>query len=275
MIEEMSEEHTYEIETLDPDLLSKPIASGRTAEVYDSGDGWVVKLFAFGIGKEAAFNELDALKTAALHGITVPEPGDLVLMKMRWGFAMKKVEGQNGMQKLHAGQDPVEAGRIYARLQHDLTSHSGKFLSETHKIVEHKISRIEALTGEEKSKLISILHRAPTGDRLLHGDFHPGNVLWQEDGSHTFTDWVDSSKGHPSADVARSLVLFGYGTEGGSDPSRAAFTEAFLTEWEKLSKGITAEALTWLPLCRAVRLLESAEQNPEELVSIVRSALQA
>ncbi len=274
MIEEMSEEHTYEIETLDPDLLSKPIASGRTAEVFDSGDGWVVKLFAFGIGKEAAFNELDALKTAALHGIAVPEPGDLVLMKMRWGFAMKKVEGQNGMQKLLAGQDPVEAGRIYARLQHDLTSHSGKFLPQIEKIVEEKIARLDGFSDEEKEKLNSLLRKAPKGDRLLHGDFHPGNVLWQEDNGHVFTDWVDSSKGHPAADVARSLVLFGYGTEGGSDPSRAAFTEAFLTEGENLSKGITEEALTWLPLCRAVRLLEAAEQSPEELAGLVRFALQ-
>lgn len=273
MIERMSEEHTFEIESLDPDLLSKPIASGRTAEIYDSGDGWVVKLFAFGIGKEAAFNELDALKTAALHGIPVPEPGDLVLMKMRWGFAMRKVAGQNGMQKLHAGQDPAEAGRSYARLQHDLTSHSGKFLPETGKVVEGKITLLDGFSDEEKGKLLSLLHRAPKKDRLLHGDFHPGNVLWQHDGSHTFTDWVDSSKGHPSADVARSLVLFGYGTSAESDASRSTFTDAYLTEWEKLSKGITAEALTWLPLCRAVRLLEAAEPNPEELGTLVRSAL--
>lgn len=273
MIREMSEEHTYEIETLDPDLLSQPIAAGRTAEVYDSGDGWVVKLFAFGIGKEAAFNELDALKTAALQGIPVPEPGDLVLMKMRWGFAMKKVEGQNGMQKLHAGQDPAEAGGIYARLQHDLTSHSGKFLPVIEKVVEEKIGRLEGFSDEEKGKLLSLLRKAPKGDRLLHGDFHPGNVLWGENGAQVFTDWVDASKGHPSADVARSLVLFGYETKGGSDSSRAAFTDAYLSEWEKLSKGIREESLAWLPLCRAVRLLESAESSPDELGELVRMSL--
>lgn len=273
MIGEMSDEHTFEIESLDPDLLNQPIAAGRTAEVYDSGDGWVVKLFAFGIGREAAFNELDALKTAQLHGIPVPEPGDLVLMMMRWGFAMKKVEGKNGMQRLHAGQDPVEAGRLYAGLQHDLTSHSGKFLPQTDQVVEEKIGRLDGFSDEEKGKLLALLRKAPKGDRLLHGDYHPGNVLWREEGGHVFTDWVDASKGHPSADVARSLVLFGYGTEGGSDPSRAAFTEAYLTEWEKLSKGIREEALAWLPLCRAVRLLESAESSQDELATLVKMSL--
>ncbi len=273
MIEEMSEEHTFEIESLDPDLLNQPISSGRTAEIYDSGNGWVVKLFAFGIGKEAAFNELDALKTAALHGIPVPEPGDLVLMKMRWGFAMRKVEGRNGMQRLNSGDDPVEAGRLYARLQHELTSHSGKFLPQAEKVMEGKVNTMSGFSDDEKGKLLALLRKAPKGDRLLHGDFHPGNVMWSEDSSHVFTDWVDAAKGHPSADVARSLVLFGYQTEAGSDPSRSSFTESYLTEWERLSRGIKEEALAWLPLQRAVRTMESAELSPEELTDIVKRGL--
>jgi aminoglycoside phosphotransferase (APT) family kinase protein len=46
----------------------------------------------------------------------------------------------------------------------------------------------------------------PEGDRLLHGDFHPGNVL-EGDGSEAVIDWHNATVGPPAADVARTWVL--------------------------------------------------------------------
>lgn len=264
---------SHEIDSLDPDLLVQPLASGRTAEIYDSGGGWVVKLFAFGTAKEQAADELDALKTAKLAGVNVPEPGDLVLMKMRWGFAMKRVEGQNGMARIREGEDPEAAGKLYAELHFGLTQKPGKFLPLLSDRVRDKLTSSPHFEEPEKSALLNLLAALPLGTSLLHGYLHPANVLWPDGSDPVFVDWIDASQGHPAADVARSLVLFGWQTEAGSEASRAVFTAAFLKQWEAQSPGITELAIRWLPLMRAIRLDEPAETAPVELLNLVRSAL--
>lgn len=264
---------SHEIDSLDPDLLEKPLATGRTAEVFDSGNGWVVKLFAFGTDKEQAMAELDALKTAKLAGIAVPEPGDLVLMKMRWGYAMKKVDGPNGMDLIEHGQDAEEAGRIYADLHFGITQKPGKFLPDLVERVKSKISGSSVLNSDEKVSLLERLETLPKGTSFLHGDLHPGNVLWPSESAPVFVDWLDAAKGHPAADLARSLVLFGYQTMAGDDGSRAAFTASFLGKWEEASPGISELAMKWLPIMRAVRVSEPAEPSPDELVNLIRADL--
>ena len=57
-----------------------------------------------------------------------------------------------------------------------------------------------------KSFLESVLKTLPSGNRLLHGDFHPGNILI-ESGNTVLIDWCNVTKGHPLADVANSLIL--------------------------------------------------------------------
>ena len=42
---------------------------------------------------------------------------------------------------------------------------------------------------------------APAGTRLIHRDFHPGNVLWSGDAVSGLVDWVVACAGHPDADV--------------------------------------------------------------------------
>ena len=46
----------------------------------------------------------------------------------------------------------------------------------------------------------------PDGDRLCHGDFHPGNILMSSRGP-VVIDCADASQGNPHADVARTLLI--------------------------------------------------------------------
>jgi aminoglycoside phosphotransferase (APT) family kinase protein len=51
-----------------------------------------------------------------------------------------------------------------------------------------------------------VLDRLPDGDRLCHGDFHPGNVLIAPDRAAVI-DWGAAARGAPDADHARTLML--------------------------------------------------------------------
>ncbi len=46
----------------------------------------------------------------------------------------------------------------------------------------------------------------PDASDVLHGDFHPGNVIISSDGA-VVIDWIDATQGAPAADTARTLWL--------------------------------------------------------------------
>jgi aminoglycoside phosphotransferase (APT) family kinase protein len=66
---------------------------------------------------------------------------------------------------------------------------------------------------------------------LVHGDFWPGNILWQGDRLAAILDWETACLGDPLADLgnARLEILFFFGPE-----AMQAFTEQYLalTAWD-------------------------------------------
>jgi hypothetical protein len=51
-----------------------------------------------------------------------------------------------------------------------------------------------------------VLDGLPDGDRLCHGDYHPGNLLLAH-GQTVVIDWGSATRGVPEADHARTLLL--------------------------------------------------------------------
>jgi len=52
---------------------------------------------------------------------------------------------------------------------------------------------------------LRVLDGLPDGDRLCHGDYHPGNVLLAD--RTAVIDWAGAARGVPEADHARTLLL--------------------------------------------------------------------
>jgi aminoglycoside phosphotransferase (APT) family kinase protein len=81
---------------------------------------------------------------------------------------------------------------------------------------------------------------------LLHGDFWPGNVLWQDGRIVAVVDWEDASIGDPLADIgnARLELLWAFGRE-----AMRRFTEAYRSEMP----GVDFANLPYWDLCAALR----------------------
>jgi len=81
---------------------------------------------------------------------------------------------------------------------------------------------------------------------LLHGDFWPGNVLWQDGRIVAVVDWEDASIGDPLADVgnARLELLWAFGRE-----AMQQFTEAYHSRMP----GVDLAELPYWDLCAALR----------------------
>jgi len=68
------------------------------------------------------------------------------------------------------------------------------------------ITTADRLAPEVRRAVDLVLRRLPDGDRLLHGDLQPGNIMLTGRGP-VVIDWQDAARGNPAADVARTLLL--------------------------------------------------------------------
>jgi len=89
------------------------------------------------------------------------------------------------------------------------------FLPQQAEIVARKLEgsthRTETQTKEEKQVLQTLMAAWPNVQQvnpsvLLHGDYWPGNTLWQEKKLVAVIDWEDAAIGDPLADLANSRL---------------------------------------------------------------------
>lgn len=148
------------------------IAAGRASEVFDLGDGRVLRRFKTGGQPE---REAYVMRHARSRGYPVPE----VLEIVPDGLVLEKVEGPTMWD---AGAAEPEAVARYARL-----------LARLH----DDLHQLEPPAG---------LPAVGDGDCLLHLDLHPENVILSPTGP-VVIDWTNARLGRPSLDVALMWVI--------------------------------------------------------------------
>jgi len=151
------------------------IGRGRAADVYDAGNGRVLRRYRT---PHPGFVEREALAMQFLRsqGAPVPEvfsagDGDIV---------MERLDGPTMLEVMKS--KPWRAASI------------GRDLAELHR----RIHRIPA--GD------IALPRVDDGDAILHFDLHPDNVILTADGPMVI-DWSNVAVGNALADVAYTWML--------------------------------------------------------------------
>ena len=150
------------------------LAQGRDCDVFDLGDGTVLRRSrqAYDQSPEARI-----LAHVAVQGYPVPEVHHLA--DEGRDLIMEKVEGPTMVQALE--RRPWTARAV------------GRQLGALH-------NRLHELPGPDW------LPRLPEGDRLLHFDLHPLNVILSPTGP-VVIDWTNACVGAPGVDVARAWAL--------------------------------------------------------------------
>jgi len=143
--------------------------------------------------------------------------------------------------------------------------------------IEQGIAWAKDLSETEQQAIRQILARLPEGNAVCHGDFHPDNILLTDHGP-VIIDWMTGSRGHPLADVGRTVLLI----ESGGLPPRVSFVTRllinasrrwlvtlYLARYRKIRSASQPEVDAWqLPLM-AARLFE-VENYPEEKQLILK-----
>jgi Ser/Thr protein kinase RdoA (MazF antagonist) len=184
------------------------IASGRAADVFALDSDRVLRRYRPGEGGDV-MAEAAAMELARSHGFPVPA----VYEASGRDLVLERVDGPSMLADL-------------ARRPWRLTPHA-RALAGLH----GRLHRIRAPDG-----LRSPLGR---GDRLVHFDLHPDNVLVSPRGP-VVIDWSNASRGEPADDVALTWVILATSRIPGSRFFRAlgrlgrdAFVKAFVTAVEE------------------------------------------
>ena len=253
--------------------LDHPIAHGRTADIYDWGEGYILKLFHNWFELEDIEYELRIARAVHANGVRTPAIKELIQVDGRNGLIYERANGESMMTMFQRKPWRVfKYSRILARLHAEM--HECVFeadIPQQHTKLRYKINHAEALDASLKDSLLNALDSLPEGDRVCHGDFHPANVLVSGNDA-TVIDWIDSSRGNPLADVARTTVIFIGGVETDQIPNPLAkifirlFHAGYMREYFRLRPHGLEEYHRWLPIVAAGRLTERMPELEKWLI---------
>ncbi|NOU98854.1 phosphotransferase family protein [Paenibacillus planticolens] len=266
----------------------KQIGEGRTAEIFEHNDEKVLKLYRSGFPKKAIMYEYKVNTLIASLGIPAPKVYELVEVEDRIGILFQYIKGSSLIHK--TVQNPLELKR-YAKILAEL-----HVLIHTHEIyttdlsnqirlqkemLEHNIQQAKLLSDSEQMAIIEHLEKLPNGRALCHGDFHPDNAMVDE--QQWIIDWMNGMIGHPAGDVARTLLLFRYGTLPEGIPShfkealsqmRDNMGDEYLDHYLTCTNLLFEEIDQWLLPVAAARLTEwIPDEEKEALLSFIRERL--
>jgi hypothetical protein len=258
-----------------------PLAFGRQAEVFSWEDGRILKLLK-GNWVEEAQREFIISNMAFQQGARTPKPIEVIEFDGRPGIVFEKVEGSSLLELL--GRYPWQVKKMglqFAELHHTVHRCKAPALpsarSELYKIVQSR----EQLSIQVKSKLINILDQLPDGDSLLHGDFHPDNVMVTA-GGLVVIDWPNAARGCPLADVARTTITLRFGEPVGkisigllilSRVLRGVFRSAYVKEYFRTSPYSVNDLSSWEIILAAQRIGDHIPGEEPKLIRFIERSL--
>ncbi|MEJ3747001.1 phosphotransferase [Actinomycetes bacterium KLBMP 9797] len=263
-------------------MIGIKLGVGREAEVYAWGDDAVVRLYRSGFGGHRA--EAVALSNLDGHGVA-PRLIDTVDREGRTGLVLERLSGSD-MLALLGAQPWRVLGLARALAGTHLAVHRVQAPADLPALGQVLAERIHDadMPAHLRDYALRVLDGLPDGDRLCHGDYHPGNVLVAA-GRVAVIDWPNATRGTPEADHARTMLLLRW-----ADPlpdttrasralitaGRSVFTHAYARAYRAGSLQQLRQLSSWLVVHAAARLAEGIEVERGTLIGYLdRSRLQA
>jgi len=258
--------------------LGPVLGVGREAEVYQYGEAAVIKVYRPGF----AGHRTEAATLRALHHSGVaPALLDVIEHDGRSALVIERVAGPNLLLvlerqpwRIHAiGQSFARAHRAIHQIQ------APAELADLRAVLAGRIAAAD-LPRRLRDFVSTVLDRLPGGDRLCHGDYHPGNVLLVAE-RPSVIDWGAATRGVPEADHARTLLLLRWADPLPDTPllsraligaGRRLLTASYVRAYRP---ALTAprDVGSWLTVNAAARLAEGIPAERPVLVRHLERAL--
>ena len=255
------------------------IAEGREAEIFAWEPGTVLKLFRGTEWQRAADVQAAAMRAVKAGGGPGPAFHDIIEFDGRPGIVMERIEGVDLLTEI--GKKPwkiVSAGGIMGRTHAALHRIPGPpDVVELKHGLRMQMEQRPGVPEDLRAFAFAALDRLPEGDRLLHGDFHPANIMLTPHGP-VVIDWPNAVRGDPMADVARSILTIKIGElpPGASAPlrllekiGRKILLRDYRNTYRKNAAYDDARVEAWMTPVAAHRLTEGIENERPKLIALL------
>ena len=186
-------------------------ARGRSAEVFQAGDGKVLKLFFDDYPREYAEKEYKNTKIVSELGCISMKVYEKVEKDGRFGFVMDFIDGvsQNDMPSKNPAYI-FKAGKDLAKCHVAVQAKHTRELEDIRMFCSDLLDDnvMDFLTDDEKQRARKYIISLPDDDSVLHLDFHTGNVLVDKEGNCSVIDWMTAARGNRAVEYALMEFLF-------------------------------------------------------------------
>jgi Ser/Thr protein kinase RdoA (MazF antagonist) len=256
-------------------MIGARLGAGREADVYAWGDDAVVKLYRPGFRGHRA--EALALANLDGHGVA-PRLIDTVDCDGRTGLVLERLDGSDMLSLLRRRPWRVR-GLARALAGTHLAVHRVRAPADLPELRHVLAARVNAadMPPHLRDYALRVLAELDDGDRLCHGDYHPGNVLLAAD-RVAVIDWPNAARGAPEADHARTMLLLRWADPLPDTPlavralitaGRSVLLHGYARAYRAGSPRPLRRVSPWLVVHAAARLVEGIEVEKATLIDFL------
>ncbi|SMP68574.1 aminoglycoside phosphotransferase family protein [Anoxynatronum buryatiense] len=187
----------------------KIIGIGNTATVYELKEGKVLKLFGTGYPLKAVEREFFNAKAIRHMIFAKPHAYEIVFYEEQMGIIYDKVEGESLLDWVIKTGDVEKCAVYMAEIHKSIGRNEISTVPNYKEFLEYHIVKGLPDHLETRKKALQMLEKLGDGNRLCHGDFHPGN-LFLSNGQIVVIDFMNLCHGDFLYDVAKTVFLLEY-----------------------------------------------------------------
>lgn len=184
------------------------IAQGGQADIYDYGDGKVLRVPRRPRDYDRIRYEYAVYSLLSGSSARAPKAYELVEVNKAPAIVMERIRGISMMDQIKrwpflAGRKAVDLAEMHLGV---LRQDANESITDGKAKARFCIGASQNLGDDIKRVLLDVLEHLPGGNFLCHGDFHPGNIL-HSGGADYIIDWSGASRGDFTCDVAHTYIL--------------------------------------------------------------------
>lgn len=195
------------------------IGKGNTAEVFDMGEGKILKLFIEGYPKEPVEREFNNAKIMEGFNLPVPACYEMTENDGRYGIVYEKIPGVDLYNYISQTGEVQKGLEILVGFQKLILE------KECADLMSYK-DFIKLVIGDRDPAAFDKIDLLPDGNNVCHGDFHPFNILVDDKGNAKVIDFMNVCRGPRLYDIARSYFLMR--GDGPVNPEIVPLLQAYL-----------------------------------------------
>lgn len=181
------------------------LGSGITGKVYRLNSDTIAKIYEEKIPLSSIEQERERARAAFLSGVPTAISYDVVRCGSTYGIVFELINADTFAKCFHNRPDTFDHySELYAdtliklHSAHDESCALPKISDKYHMWID---GMTQYLNPDEIEKLHRLVNSIPERDTVIHGDFHPKNIMIQN-GEPLLIDMADVSRGNPIYDFA-------------------------------------------------------------------------